>query len=281
MNELSKRIIVGVIGIPLAILIIYLGSYYFFIAILLISILGLWEFYKLVEAKGFSPMKYSGILSLIILEITFYLMYIDNSFLSSIKYISYFIFEIIIISLFLMILNLFRNKGNSIINLSTTLSGLAIIIIPFLSLIAIRNGNFDLYDNGLAYLIMVYFASIWICDSAAYFIGRKWGKHKIATKVSPKKSWEGAIAGLAGAVLTFMIFSVLLIWPLSTIESLIFGLTIGILGQVGDFFESSLKRDAEVKDSSSLLSAHGGVLDRFDSIMFTAPAILLLIILFL
>ena len=115
------------------------------------------------------------------------------------------------------------------------------------------------------------FASVWVCDSAAYFVGRALGKHPLFKRVSPNKTWEGAIGGFVGAVAVFTVARFIALPYLSVVQAIVCGALIGLFGQVGDLVESLLKRSAGVKDSSALIPGHGGVLDRFDSLMFVAP----------
>jgi phosphatidate cytidylyltransferase len=129
-------------------------------------------------------------------------------------------------------------------------------------------------------LIIAIFASIWVCDSAAYFIGSAVGKHKLFPRVSPNKSWEGAIAGFIFAVITLIAAHTLLLDEISMVDAVIIGIIVGVFGQFGDLIESLVKRDAGVKDSSSIIPGHGGIFDRFDSILFSAPCIFLYIHLF-
>lgn len=278
MKDLLKRVIVGVIGIPIGLLLIWFGSYYFFFAILIISIISLFEFYKLAEKKGFNPLIWESIIITVLVELLiFYGIYFANVeyFLNSIKYMYLLIFISFVI---LFSINLFWKKENFIVNISVTLAGLIYILIPFISIMFIRFSFWE-KTNYPIYFIITYFASIWICDTAAYFIGSKWGRTKIAPKISPKKSWEGGIAGFAAGCLSFLFIGLAFNLPVHPMILMIFGVIVGALGQIGDFVESAFKRDAGVKDSSKLLSEHGGVLDRFDSIMFTAPAILFVLIL--
>ena len=110
---------------------------------------------------------------------------------------------------------------------------------------------------------------VWLCDTLAYFGGSTFGRHKLAPSISPNKSWEGAISGLFGAALGGWIgFHVFSPAAMALGEFLALGVLVGIFGQLGDLAESMIKRDAEVKDSSSILPGHGGVLDRFDSFLF-------------
>ena len=113
----------------------------------------------------------------------------------------------------------------------------------------------------------------------AYFAGVTLGRHRLFPRVSPKKSIEGAVAGLAGAVLTFLALGWLELVPFTPLFLVLSGAIVGILGQGGDLVESWLKRDAEVKDSSHILPGHGGFLDRFDSLSFISPAFLVLFLL--
>ena len=117
--------------------------------------------------------------------------------------------------------------------------------------------------------------SIWLCDTAAYMIGSAIGKHKLFPKVSPKKTWEGAISGFFGAIIGFVLCTQipLLIKDFPIFHAIIIGIIIGSIGQIGDLVESKIKRDVGVKDSSSILPGHGGMLDRFDSIMFVIPVV--------
>jgi phosphatidate cytidylyltransferase len=124
------------------------------------------------------------------------------------------------------------------------------------------------------------FATIWICDSAAYYIGTAFGKHKLFPRVSPKKSWEGAIAGFVFAILAMVISKNIIIDFLSWNSVIGIGMIVGILGQVGDLIESLFKRDSGVKDSSNLIPGHGGIFDRFDSLIFSSPFILILLKIF-
>ena len=137
----------------------------------------------------------------------------------------------------------------------------------------------DLYSRG-GYLIISVFASIWICDSAAFFGGTALGKHKLFPRVSPKKSWEGAIFGFVFSIIAMYLAKVLVLDFLSLKDALIIGVLIGIFGQVGDLIESLLKRDAGIKDSSNLIPGHGGIFDRFDSLFFSAPIVFMYLVYF-
>lgn len=123
-------------------------------------------------------------------------------------------------------------------------------------------------------VVMVMFAGIWTCDSFAYFGGRAFGRHKLFERVSPKKTWEGAVTGALGAIGAC---TALAAWSngLRWYDGLFIGIVAGVFGQIGDLAESHIKRGCEVKDSSQIIPGHGGLLDRFDSLLFVAPLVYL------
>src|SRR3989339_1222070 len=118
------------------------------------------------------------------------------------------------------------------------------------------------------YLFFLMF-TVWFMDVVAYLIGKKFGKHKMVPNISPNKSWEGAIAGFIACLIAAEIFSGIAM--INGMHALILGVIIGIVAQLSDLVESVIKRDAHVKDSSQMVPGHGGVLDRMDSFILTAP----------
>jgi len=142
------------------------------------------------------------------------------------------------------------------------------------SMVSLRefyNYSYFTYGQG-GYLIISVFAAIWLCDSAAYFVGTAIGNHKILPRISPHKSWEGAIAGFIFAVIGMIAAQFLVLDFLSIFDTVAIGIIVGTLGQAGDFVESMIKRDVNVKDSSSIIPGHGGIFDRFDSLLFFRTA---------
>lgn len=131
----------------------------------------------------------------------------------------------------------------------------------------------DLRPHGEGFILLLLLCT-WTTDSAAYFAGRAFGKNALASEVSPKKTWEGAVAGFIASVLVaLLVHRFLLREALSPLWAAGLGLAIGVVGQLSDLAESMIKRDAGVKDSGALLPGHGGVFDRFDSYILAAPAL--------
>jgi phosphatidate cytidylyltransferase len=279
------------------------GGFYFFVFVALISILGLREFYGLAEAKGVFPQRIPGLVLGLLVNAVFMFARFRDIVVSAFNRVGIGIPAPTMAQLFLilfliavpvmMVAELRRNRGSALLNLSVTVFGVAYISLFFGSLIGLRElfipEDFPIFRNfqltGIAvpdevaarvyrwggYTVLVVFASIWVCDSAAYFAGRAFGRHKLFERVSPKKTWEGAIAGFAGAVVAFAAGKYLALPYMSLAEAILCGVIVGVFGQLGDLAESLLKRDAGVKDSSSLIPGHGGILDRFDSLMFVSP----------
>jgi phosphatidate cytidylyltransferase len=130
-------------------------------------------------------------------------------------------------------------------------------------------------DRWGALTVIAILASIWLCDTAAYFGGRAMGRHKLFERVSPKKTWEGAVWGFLGAVAAMLALRALCLPYLAPVHAAVMGVIVGVFGQTGDLVESLFKRDAGIKDSSTLLPGHGGIFDRFDSLLFVAPLLFL------
>ncbi|HRZ76081.1 MAG TPA: phosphatidate cytidylyltransferase, partial [Bacteroidales bacterium] len=154
---------------------------------------------------------------------------------------------------------------------------LTYLVLPLFILLALL----DPWRQGISHYAFVLglFAMIWTFDSFAYLTGKLLGKHPLAPRISPKKTWEGFAGGLLFVILAAVLWHNWHPGP-GLVAWLLLALVAGIAGTLGDLFESSLKRSAGVKDSGTLIPGHGGVLDRFDSILFAAPPALLILLLF-
>ena len=279
MSELTKRIIVATVGIPFAFFVVYLGGIAFNIVIALIASLALKEFYDIAEKKGYPTFKIWGIFLGLIpfaLSLVGHFYQESLSFLLAIPVITS--ISLILLVFGTLFLVLFSKRQNSIASIGTMLTGFFYISCSFFTLVLLRNSNFGDNENFRLFVVIIMFCSIWICDSAAYFIGRKFGKRKLLERVSPKKTIEGAIAGFIASTIFFPLAAIFLLPDFNFIYSLLLGLIVGIFGQVGDLIESKLKRDADVKDSSNLIPGHGGILDRFDSIIFVSPLVTMFLV---
>jgi phosphatidate cytidylyltransferase len=250
MSENSKRIITGAAGIPLVLLCTYYGGYPFFAFTLLLEILCLYEFLKMFEAREYHPLIYFSIFISVMLFVTF------------IFFREYFVY-FILLSLILFPVEFFRREKRSTMNPSLSFFGFVYITFPFVLM----------YELGKRYeYVFLLFLLIWAGDIFAYFGGRKFGKTRF-TKISPNKTVEGLISGFIFTIITSIIFHFGFRETITLTDSIITGVLIGILGPAGDLFESFLKRYTGIKDSSGIIPGHGGVLDRFDSLIFALPVV--------
>ena len=272
MKELTKRVLVAVWGIPLLLALSYFGGYYFLMLILIINGRTLYEFYSLFEKKQVYAYRWLGIS----LGTTFLILVFYDLF-------SWMIILAIASMLLLMLSMLLVQQGTASFNMAITLAGLSYVS-GFLTCLLHLRLHFEKYvpgqlegiEHGGGMFMVILWISIWICDTAAYFGGRLLGRHKLAPVISPNKTIEGGIFGLVFGIFTFLLLGVLLLPSLEMEYLWIPGAVVGIFGQLGDLVESRFKRDTGVKDTSPILPGHGGFLDRFDSIIFISPFLLIL-----
>jgi phosphatidate cytidylyltransferase len=250
---LRHRLLVVIIGVPLGVAVIILGGPFFFGFAVLIALLALHEFYTLT--RPYRPNLLVGYLGGAGLIVGCYLLGLAG----------------VVAGLAALLLLLFfwamggRLGEHLVGRMSLTSLGVLWIALGLGHLVLMRE-----LDRGLALTILV-FGGTWLNDTFAYIFGRWFGRRRIAPRISPKKTMAGAVAGLAGAVLFAMAVKLYSPW-LPAREAAILGLVVGLAGQFGDLFESAVKRDLRIKDSGRLLPGHGGILDRFDSVLFAGPA---------
>jgi phosphatidate cytidylyltransferase len=235
----------------------------FLIVFLFILVLGMIEFYRICSSQESHIMVVPSITGGIVIFLTFF----------SINYVgadTKILLLILAVILLLLILPLFRGRTNMIMATAYSFLGLIYVGLP----IALFNFLvYHPYKEGFDYQIVLFlFLVIWINDTGAYITGRLAGKHKMFPRISPKKSWEGLIGGLLFALLATWIGGSL--FPdIPTMHLWILCPIIVITGTFGDLVESGWKRAVGVKDSGKLMPGHGGILDRFDSLILAAPAV--------
>ena len=168
----------------------------------------------------------------------------------------------------LFIAELYKTTGNPFQNIAITLLGICYIAVPF-SLFNFL--VFNHYNTSYSFgLLLCLFSFNWTNDTGAYLFGISLGKHRLFERISPKKSWEGAIGGALCVVGMAIFFSHILLC-ISLANWIILGLLVSIFGVFGDLVESLLKRSLNIKDSGTFLAGHGGFLDRFDAVIFSTP----------
>jgi phosphatidate cytidylyltransferase len=260
--NLAQRIITGVLGAFAVILGVWYSEWTYFIVFFIICILSLLEFYNLTGLDGLVPQKTFGtICGMVIFCLTFFVERGD------INYKFYFII-FPLVSLVYMIKLYKRFERKPFTNIAFTFLGIFYVAIPFslLNIAAFNEGNYNFE------IIWGSLFILWATDTGAYFAGTYFGKRKLFERISPKKSWEGAVGGallaLIFAVGIAYFFKSFLMWQWLVIAAIII-----VGGVYGDLVESLLKRSIEIKDSGDALPGHGGFLDRFDGLLISAPSI--------
>ncbi|ARK30970.1 phosphatidate cytidylyltransferase [Halalkalibacter krulwichiae] len=262
---MKQRIITGVIGGAGFILMVILGGWFFS---LFISILASVAMIELLKMKKIAPLSLMGIVSLVSMWLLLVpTNWYEQLFPSNFTKVEIFIFLILVLLMFTVITkNAFTFDQVGFVILSSVYVGFG-----FHYLIMTR----EIPEYGL-YFVFFVLLLIWTTDSGAYFVGRKWGKHKLWPDISPKKTIEGSIGGIVFAVIVGTIFY--FIFPIfsSYLTAFLVIIVASTFGQLGDLVESALKRHYSVKDSGNVLPGHGGILDRFDSLIYVMPILHLL-----
>ncbi len=241
--------------IPLVVYILLSSQILFLVFTEIVVCNALYEFYTMLNSNKKKVYLYPGMIIGFILPILVYYnpMIINIFLIASIFFVS-------------IIQMLSDHEENFTEKLALTFFG--IMYIPLLFSYAIRIQNFQ--NGGI--IITYAFASVWACDTFAYLIGSKFGKHKL-TKISPKKSIEGVVGGLIGVIIVSYIFRYFTPYIFKNIKLLPLSILLTFFAVFGDLLESKIKRDTHFKDSSNILGGHGGFLDRFDSLLFVIPFI--------
>lgn len=225
-------------------------------AVILFTVVGLYEFFSMLEKKNITIYKYCGIAIGMVIPI---------SILSRFELTKGWEFLLIVLALLALILIQFRQRENSgvIVGISTTMFGILYVSWFFSFLIKIR------YLPSGAELLAAILIITKLCDVGAFLVGVRFGKTPLIPRISPKKSLEGAFGGLLFSIAGALACQPFLKLPFT--HAICLGICLGVLAQLGDLSESLMKRDCQVKDSGVLFPGLGGVLDTIDSLLFTAP----------
>lgn len=291
----KQRVITALLLLPLAIVLLFYPSLQNF-ALILIPIFGLlaWEWSGLLETKS-SIVKYGFVAaSLMILGFFCYQLF-DMGFFATPNHIflqkaglsllNFYPFKALMVSALVWVLAfvlvLMFPKGTKLWTRGAALRmlfGWVMLPTAWLAVVMIRSANIetDHYYGGFMLLLM--FLIIWGADVGAYLAGKAFGKHKLASVVSPNKTWEGFFGGLVTSLIASYILASYMGMPLELKYFIPFVIILGIVSVIGDLFVSMLKRQADVKDTSNILPGHGGILDRLDSTLSVAPFFVILLL---
>ncbi|WP_222621672.1 phosphatidate cytidylyltransferase [Pontibacter cellulosilyticus] len=259
LSNLSQRIIVGVLGAAIFIGSILIGEWTYFLLFLGLTLLGIAEFYRLVQVQGIMPHRGAGIT----LGAVFYtsVFLVEKEIMEpELLFLSIPLFFVV------FILEMYRKHPHPFTNIAFTLMGAAYIAGPF----GLLHTLAYLKEEYLYQLILGLMLLIWASDTGAYIFGKNFGKNKLFERISPGKTWEGWIGGTFLAVVVGYVLA-LFFTDLEVYQWIGVAIIVAVFGVLGDLTESLLKRSLGVKDSGTLLPGHGGILDRFDSLLMAIP----------
>lgn len=250
---LLTRALVGLLGVPLAILVVFYDGWPLLAALTLLSVLAIHEYYRMT--RSYKPNRLAGYVGAVLILIGTY----TGALAGAMRGVVY-------LFLLAFILHAVRGlKPEMVGEMSNTFFGAVYVSVGFAHMLLLRQTN---VGESLAILVLL---ATWTSDTVAYAVGHFYGHRPISPVISPKKTIEGTAAGFIGTIVVVLVVGKSLDW-MSSAQFFVLGLTLAIAAPIGDLFESYLKRASHVKDAGTIIPGHGGILDRFDSLLFAAPA---------
>jgi len=261
LKNLLVRSLTGIVFVAVMLAGLFLGEFTYGILFLAILLGMLYEFFNITGSLGFQPHRF-------IASLTGALTFVLSFLIASERISPLWFFSIFPFILITFVNELFANKKHSLQNIAISLSALIYAALP------VSLSNYLVFSkfhgHYSATLFLALLIIIWVYDSGAYLFGVSFGKHRLFERISPKKSWEGAIGGTLLALGAAAVIAQY-ITQISLMHWLILGFLIVVASTLGDLTESMIKRQFGVKDSGSIFPGHGGILDRFDSLLFAIP----------
>lgn len=272
-DKLRNFIIRALSGIVMFVVLLgaILTSQWSFVALMgVIAIGGMWEFYRMADKAGYSPMKLLGTFMGIVvfcINLAVMLFFSRQSDSTGSTLIIAALGVLVLLVPLMCICELYRKSATPIANIASSIMGALYVALPMSLLLVIPmllgNGEWN------PWIVLFYIFIIWANDVFAYLFGITLGRHRLFERISPKKSWEGFFGGLAGAVAMGYVAAVIL--DANTVAWMGLALVAALSGVFGDLVESLMKRSVNVKDSGNIIPGHGGWLDRFDALILSAP----------
>ena len=256
---LKKRILSALWGLPLLVAIVWLGNPWYTLLIASIALLGVLEFYRMIAPSKGPPLIYLGLGFTLLFVLSPH--YAEDPRLMPLLVTAAVFFTLVWL--------VFRSqREEAFTSWVWTLAGMFYVGWMLSYFVALRS-----MENGMEWVFLA-LLSTFASDTSAFFAGRALGKHPLARGISPWKTWEGAIAGLLGAIIACLILAIVLQdLNLGYQKAILLGFLISLFAQLGDLVESLLKRNMGVKDSGKLIPGHGGILDRIDSVVFVGALV--------
>lgn len=260
-NSLALRLITSLFFVPLFLLLFDYGSIPLLIFIAGLIAVFAYEFFEILTQRGLEPNFKLGILGSVI---TAFVMYFTSQTMS--------LFALTLLFIVISVNELTRrNNDRIIVHMSSTIFG--IIYTGWMGghILLLRQLSGQYFNSAILVFLALFL--VWMNDTWAFFTGTLFGRHKLIVRISPSKTYEGLIGGLIMSVCSALLFRHFFAPFIPLPDMIIMTLIAGLAGLAGDLVESAMKRDARVKDASAILPGHGGVLDRFDSVLFALPVL--------
>jgi len=274
-SELTRRTIFAVIAAPIAIAIVYFGDWALAILLSVLAALAAWELFRLARETGAFPLEAAGIAIAALLPIAVHAQRLGFYNLSLTAVVA------MVLVMFASTIWLRGPTGKPLASVAITAFGVTYAGL-FSYIYALRYHNYAVGATAGTALVLLPVLLTWATDIGAYMFGRTFGRKKLIPSISPGKTVEGAVGGLGLAIIVCLLYVRFILMPYAqlglTIQgAVLFAIVVSIAAQTGDLAESLLKREAGVKDSSRIIPGHGGILDRFDSLLFVMPIAFLML----
>lgn len=275
MSELTRRVLFAVIAAPVSIAIIYFGDWALAIVLAVLAALAAWELFRMARETGALPLEPAGIALAALLPIAVHAQRLGIYTLSNTAIVT------MVLLLFASTIWLRGPTGKPLSSVAITVFGVLYAGL-FSYIYALRYHDYAVGAAAGTALVFLPVLLTWTTDIGAYAFGRTFGRKKLIPSISPGKTVEGAVGGLGLAIVICLLYVRFILMPYAqlglTIQgAVLFAIVISVAAQTGDLAESLLKREAGVKDSSGIIPGHGGILDRFDSMLFVMPVAFLLL----
>ena len=275
MSELTRRILFAVIAAPASIAIVYLGDWALAILLSVLAALAAWELFRIARDTGAFPLDIAGISLAALVPIAVHAQRLGVYTLSLTVLVA------IVLLLFASTIWLRGPQGKPLSSVAITAFGVMYASL-FSYVYALRYHDYAVGAGAGTALVVLPVILTWATDIGAYTFGRTFGRKKLIPSVSPGKTVEGAVGGLGITIVICLLYVRFILMPYAqlglTIQgAVLFAIVVSVAAQTGDLAESLLKREAGIKDSSNIIPGHGGILDRFDSLLFVMPIAFLLL----
>lgn len=262
-SNLQVRFRTGVVYTAVTVLCVLAGDIPMVLMLMAVAGICAGEFFYMLRSDAKLPNEMLGIIAAVLYPLSVYLAGLIGAMLVSLALL-----------LALLVWYVFWLRAR-IPDVGVSFFGAAYTGLLLCGLVVVRT---SLPDPWGGVMVLLLFLSVWANDAFAYLVGSKIGRHKLAPRTSPKKSWEGFFAGLVGAVLFWIVMSFVPGVSLSVLQAVVFGVISGCMGVLGDLAESRIKRNSGFKDSGTIMPGHGGLLDRSDSLFLTSITAAILLV---